>query len=624
MRRSLYKLSAFVILLLLVFAGSFPFLVRNSYAQTSNSCPDNMVLRGAYYGGAPRNLNLLLSPGFLNIMTNRGIDSVLSPLSVPDNNDSIVDWMTHNANYTQWTMNITPGLKWSDGTPITSADILATYSNKFAFNSSYDFTGAHAEVTSETALNSSAVQFNLNKSDALFPITIGNQVLTSVAPAEVINQQGPTATLFNAPDSGPWQSVNYTAGDTTMKLIRNPYYSPKVGPCELDMSFPETRSTIANLLIGGSIDFGPIDTQSAAAVLATPNLHIMDEVSQNNMQLNYNITLYPLNMTAFRQALVFAINQSAVVQQAEVGYATTAYSSEGTVPNFFKTVYDPNQMNYTFNPQQALTLLASIGITKGSDGLLHYKNGTAVSLSITAGNNADEAITTRIVVADLNQIGITTTVTSENINTLFGIPKETAGQIVLSHNGAEVFPSPQFDALPGWDVYTVPPLANIHWMYPPNIDSQYYSNLSVIQKTTDSAQVTKAINNIQQLGAQYLPVIILAWPDVLYGYSTARWINWPQYPSTWMQVGGVNDNGLFSSLQPANINAQSSSSTSSSASTVLSSSSASSSSTSNAASSSSSSSASSYTNTAGILAVIVIVIGVAVALFFRRERGKPR
>ena len=30
---------------------------------------------------------------------------------------------THNANFTQWTYTLKPGLKWSNGTPITPMDV---------------------------------------------------------------------------------------------------------------------------------------------------------------------------------------------------------------------------------------------------------------------------------------------------------------------------------------------------------------------------------------------------------------------------------------------------------------------------------------------------------------------
>ena len=91
-----------------------------------------------------------------------------SPSGILGYDDSVTDWYSANANYTQWTFNVKPGLRWSNGLNVTSADILATYSQKFALNASYDIVGIAPEIAKEYALNSSAAVFVLNVSNAHF------------------------------------------------------------------------------------------------------------------------------------------------------------------------------------------------------------------------------------------------------------------------------------------------------------------------------------------------------------------------------------------------------------------------------------------------------------------------
>lgn len=507
-----------------------------------------MILRAGTEGGALRTLNYYVLGGFVEDLENRGIIPVFTPSGALDWNNSISDWYTHNSNYTEWAVNIAPGMKWSDGTQITSVDILATYSDKFAFNASYDFTGAHNEVVSETAPNDSEVLFKLNKPDPMFLVIIGSQVLSQVAPAELINRLGPSATLFNEPNSGQFTSVGYKQGDTTMKMIRNPYYFPRPGPCELDMFFPETRAGVANLVLGGQLDFGRIDVVSASKVLSTPDLHLLDEKLHTIIEVNYNITLYPLNMPEFRQALVYGIDQDAIVRLAAYGYGSTAYTSEGTVPPLYPEVYNPNQTTYSYDPQKALQLLSSIGMNKGSDGLLHYPNGASVSLDMWTGNFAAEIAASGVVVNDLKQLGLTINLHVITDSSMYAFSEEAPRTIYLDTNGPQAFANIELDALPGWDVYTVPPLPNIHWMYPPNIDK--HGDLSVMYTTTDPVPMKKAINDIQALTAQYLPVITVGWMDNLYAYSTARWTGWEQYPDGWVEVGGLSEMGFWSSLVP--------------------------------------------------------------------------
>ena len=72
---------------------------------------------------------------------------------------AITDWVKSNPNFTQWIFNVKPGLKWSDGTNFTSADILYTFGPNYLFNASYDFLGMGKEVAKEFALNSSAAEY---------------------------------------------------------------------------------------------------------------------------------------------------------------------------------------------------------------------------------------------------------------------------------------------------------------------------------------------------------------------------------------------------------------------------------------------------------------------------------
>jgi ABC-type transport system substrate-binding protein len=527
-------------------------------------------------------------------------------------------------------------LKWADGTPVTSADILATYSPKYALNATYDFTGVHKEISSEVALNSSAVQFTLNKPDATFLFTIGEQVLTGVYPNESI--KGPTTTFLNdTATSAPFYPVNYTSGSTVMVLDRNPNYSPLAVPCQLDITFPESYSTIGTQLIAGSLDFGPIDAQSAPAILAHSNLHIFTQKGAGIIPLNYNTTLYPLNMTEFRQALVYGINQSQIVQQALGGYGETAYGAEGTVPGAF-ALHDPNQMQYSYNQTKAISLLNSIGIKKGSDGHLQYPNGTDITLKIWGDSGfSEDTLAMGILQSNLESLGFIITPTLAQWGTVFSLTHLGAAELTFMDNGAQVPADPISDSLPGWDIYTVPAIPLHYWMYPPSADAAYNASLNVVESTNNPANVTNALNKIQELSAQYLPVIPVVYYDSLFAYSTSRWTNWPAWPNTWFYMAGSADDAMFSQIQPvgassvtsnatSNSNTASNSSINSQSSTAISSSATQSASTSvvtNASTSTTSAASGLGLTTIAVIVVVIIIIIGGVAAYMYRRRPSP-
>ena len=362
--------------------GISPVLVR-SFTQSSNTACNasntftwvdsptpNTLLEVAAAGPAPLDIaSIEYDSGLLGDSPSGGFQY----------QTAITDGITHNANYTQWVFNIKPGLKWSDGTPVTASDILATYSPNFMFNASYDFTGVHTQVTREVALNSSAVEFDLNTTNAHLPETLSFMILTSVYPASLIQKYGLNYNWFNATEVvGPFYLANYSGGSEAT-LFRNPYFyttglpEPKI--CEIHMVFVESGALAVPFFASGQADFSEIDASLVPSILKNPNNHILDENATNITDLGYNVTVYPYNMTAFRQAIAYSINQTQVVQQAFYGYADTAYNAEGGVPEVLANLYNPNIVKYSYDPQQSLSLLQSIGITK-VNGALTYPNGT--------------------------------------------------------------------------------------------------------------------------------------------------------------------------------------------------------------------------------------------------------
>ena len=535
-------------------------LIASSTAS-STSCPASDTLHWTLDGGAPNSFTSLIESVYsgyeMSWMQWLSAYALPGPTGVAYQNYSITDWNSANSNFTQWSFNVRPGLKWSNGQNITAQDILATYGSNDAFNSSYDFTGIHNEVARSYAANSSDAVFVLNKSDPWFPLLISQYIFVNIVPASEVAQYGPSYSGFGSPVvDGPFMAVNYTAGNTEATMVPNPYWStiglpnPKI--CQIDVNFVESTSTDATLLEEGATDLAVVDPGSAAAVLASgPNNHILPIPASEIMQLTYNVTSDPTNMTQFRQALVYAINESQIVQQADSGYGVTAYTSEGLVPTAVTSLYNPDQQNYSYSPSTAMTLLNSIGITKGSDGKLHYSNGAVVSLAIEA--DTEETIDTvaaGIVASDLQALGMSVTTQIVARSVISSASSEAPGTLYLTTGESPVFPSAYGDALPGWDVYTHPAIASTYWEYPPYANDLYNSNFSAISSTNNPTQVDHYLNNIQSLNAQYLPVLVLSYPDFIWGYSTKNFVGWGSYPSHFIGEGNVLDFDTFLGLTP--------------------------------------------------------------------------
>ena len=147
-----------------------------------------------------------------------------------------------------------------------------------------------------------------------------------------------------------------------------------------------------------------------------------------------------------------------------------------------------------------------------------------------------------------------------------------------------------------------------HWEYPLNADVEYQSNLTAILGTSNPAQEQGYLNNIQDLNAQYLPMIMVAYPDFVAAYNTQHWTNWaPLSDSVWP---GIPNSTMLATVQPVGATTSGSSPTTSIATSTSSS----------IATRTSTSGLSSGTIAliAGVVIVVVVIAGVATYMLRRK------
>ncbi|MGI0091517.1 MAG: ABC transporter substrate-binding protein [Nitrososphaerales archaeon] len=472
--------------------------------------------------------------------------------------------MSHNSNYTQWTFNVKPGLMWSNGQPVTSQDILNTYSPSYALNPNYDLLNLHSEIVGEHAFNTSAAVYVLNQSDAHLADKMSQFIEYAIEPSSD-TAQGPAYNMFGTDVAdGPFHITDYTSGSTTLVMLRNPYYKPLPTICEIDVNFVENSAFATQFLVSGQTDYTePVAPGSIAPLLNLPNIHLYDEKAQQQASLQYNVTSYPYNMTQFRQALAYSINYSAIVQQAFAGYGFNGGADPGGVPPNFPW-YNPHIQNYTYDPVKAASLLQSIGLIKGSDGNLHYPNGTAVTATIwTISGAAPDVVASTIMSQDFGNIGIQTnvqTVQQGQISANFPSNAFNIQNAMIFYSApSTVYSSPWLDSQPYCTVIGTPGChKNVYW--PPSVGAEYQSNLTAVDQTANNSQIQTYLNNIQAINAQYLPFINVAYPDDIIGYNTQHFTNWPTFPNLMIIPPEATNVTMLATLQSAGTTSSASSS----------------------------------------------------------------
>src|SRR5579875_148828 len=621
-----------LIILFSMFLSSAPAITSAQSTSSSSSCSSSDAFRFTMFGGVPSGFNHLTAniPGsatyYIEYQT---LYPPQNPAGQQDWTHTVLDWFTTNSNYTVWTLNVKPGLKWSDGTNVTAHDILNTMGPGFAFNPAYDFVNAHTEVKQEFAQNASTAVYVLNQSDAHFLEKISDPVFTGIFPNQATSY-GPnfTGVGINTIGSGPFYVSNYTSGQTQAVLLRNPYYNPTPGPCEVIVTYVETTSNSPTLLQSGQSDLALVDSADVHSLLQNPNLHLAAVPGHYETHLDYNVTWYPYNMTAFRQALVYAINQSAILQQAFSGYGTTAYNGQGNIPPISSS-YSAHQMNYTYNTTEALNLLKSIKFTQDSSGTLHYPNGTAVTLNLFADTSlSSDPTTANIIQTDLAKIGITVNVHTVGLGAEIGgsyanVGNEQHSMLLLTGPGSSPG-SPYLDAQPGWLSNQVPFVPGSSWEWPPSVENEFKGNSSLVDSTNNATVIQQALDNIQMIDSVNLPFITLAYPDETWVYSTQRWTNWGTGLGAILITSVMLNYTTLVNLRLASGSSSSSSSSTTASGTSPPATTGTTQTSSLTTSSTGSSGSGSGSNTtylyAGVAIVIIIIVAAAAYLGFRRRR----
>ena len=221
----------------------------------------------------------------------------------------------------------------------------------------------------------------------------------------------------SVPGTGPYKITNVQV-NAFITFERNPTYwgsnltsseisaNPVLNPGHYDTIIvqykPDDVSRYTDLTSGGA-QIAAVLSSNLQLVLNNPSYKIVvSNYSANANFLVFNTKTYPTNITGVRQAIVHAINYSAVIQQAVLGYGKEFVGPE--TPNY-GPYYDPGNLTpYQYNLTLASNDLAAAG----------FKNGTglpALEFDIDQFGVPWQQPAAEIIQSDLAQIGVNVKIT---------------------------------------------------------------------------------------------------------------------------------------------------------------------------------------------------------------------
>jgi peptide/nickel transport system substrate-binding protein len=331
-------------------------------------------------------------------------------------------WKWSNGNKTL-RLNLAHGVKWSDGKPLTSADVVysVTAGRQDKIMDRVGLIGAGNEIVSVKARGSYTVLITLRTPDSQFiPALLNRQF---IVPKHIWSKVGDVSNYTNSKPvgSGPFNRIGrFTTQDYVFE--KNPHYWRKGMPKIACLEYVQAASNDAALALiqSGQVDwthnFVP-NVEKAYVAKDKKHFHAFYAKQAYPHSLLLDTTDYPYSIAAFRKALSLAIDRKTVSKLGEYGYAPPT-DAIGLSALFPKWVTDPAvkklaKQQSTYNPSGAKKLLTDAGFTYKSGKLIDPK-GSPVKLDIHVISGwSDWVASNQIITKNLRDIGINSNVALE-------------------------------------------------------------------------------------------------------------------------------------------------------------------------------------------------------------------
>ncbi len=390
-----------------------------------------------------------LCPLWLFDDQNAAIPYIVSEIPSADNGGITNDGKT-------FTLKLRNDVKWSDGEPLTSADVKFTYdmimSDKNAVNtrSPYDSIATFETPDDQTMVITFKDPFAPWQATLFSGTTSGTPIIPKHVLQPVFDSAGTldTADWNKAPTvgCGPFVFKEWQSGSFARFVANDNFFLGRPKLDELFFQFvPDDASMIAALEAGDG-DIGTFFAYSDVPQLQKAGVTILNSFS------GYNEGWY-LNMHAekgnpalkdikVRQALAYAFNRQKLVDDLLLGLTGVAATDWDKSP-----WVEPSITPYAYDPEKAKSLLAEAGWTDtNGDGTVD-KDGVELILKYGTTSREVRQNTQAVAQQDLAAVGIGTELLSYNSDTFFlgyqdNGPSANFSLDIIEYSDSPDFPDP--------------------------------------------------------------------------------------------------------------------------------------------------------------------------------------
>jgi peptide/nickel transport system substrate-binding protein len=426
------------------------------------------------------------------------------------------------------TFTIRKGPKWSDGKPVTAADVLFTF-QLLKKHKALDLQAVWSVLKSVTRKGSNQVVFKFKSAAAPYFYYVAGQ--TPIVPKHIWAKIANPVTFT---DKAPVGSGAYTVSGSNcnpQRIIytKNAHYWQKGKPKIDTVVYPAyTDNGPANLALATGQDqwggqFIP-NIKNYYSAKSKDNHYWFPPLA--NVSIFINLKNPILKSLAVRRAMAYAINRPRVAAIGESGYEPASNQTGIVSPTFKSWLNKKLAKKVGYDPAKAKSILRKAGY-KLQGGVFHTKKGKPLSFTmINISGYTDWIASANIVQQELKNIGIK--VTTSNISGTTYDDETFNGHFELAYDGNEAGgPSPYYELRQELYSKNSAPIgkqASSNWerYYNPKVDKLFNSYAS----TTSLAKQHSIVDQLEAAMVRDIPIIPITGAVDFYEYNTKSITGW--------------------------------------------------------------------------------------------------
>ena len=211
-----------------------------------------------------------------------------------------------------WTFKLRQGVTWQDGTPFTSADVVATMERLVKAGNS-GLKGVIA-AGSAVATDANTVTFNLQGANGNFPYLVSVfNAQTLITPAAYA--AGTTLDKVHA-GTGAWKMDSYDIASGAKFSRNDKWWGPKTPLDATEFTFFDDTGAMVTAYQGGQVDgIVQFDVLTGAPLFNDANFTVVDTPTTNHREIWMRCDTGQFADKRVRQALALTIDRPALIQQ---------------------------------------------------------------------------------------------------------------------------------------------------------------------------------------------------------------------------------------------------------------------------------------------------------------------